>query len=59
MSKRYWGIFITYICFIFSISYIATGFVLSFVYIKTKRIIVPIITHSFVNAFVFIGALLQ
>ena len=41
------------------LSYIATGFVLSFVYVKTKRIIVSIITHSFVNAFVFLGALLQ
>ncbi|MBM4760907.1 type II CAAX endopeptidase family protein [Bacillus sp. B15-48] len=41
------------------LSYIATGFVLSFIYVKTKRIIVSIITHSFVNAFVFLGALLQ
>ena len=41
------------------LSYIATGFVLSFIYVKTKRIIVPIIAHSSINAFVFLGALLQ
>ena len=41
------------------LSYIATGFVLSFIYVKAKRIIVPIITHSSINAFVFLGALLQ
>lgn len=41
------------------LSYIATGFVLSFIYVRTKRIIVPIITHSSINAFVLLGALLQ
>ena len=41
------------------LSYIATGFVLSLIYVKTKRIIVPIIVHSSINAFVFLGALLQ
>lgn len=41
------------------LSYISTGFILSFIYVKTKRIIIPIITHSSINAFVYIGALLQ
>ena len=41
------------------LSYIATGFVLSFIYVKTKRIIVSIIAHSTVNAFVYLGAFLQ
>ena len=45
--------------FTYLLSYIATGFVLSFIYVKTKRIIVPIIAHSSINAFVFLGALLQ
>lgn len=37
----------------------ATGVILSFIYVKTKRIIVPIITHSLINSFIFIGTLLQ
>src|SRR5690625_4414117 len=38
--------------------YTAMGFVFSFLYVKTKRIIVPIIVHMSLNSFAVIGQLL-
>src|SRR5690625_4529294 len=40
------------------IIYISMGFVFAFLYVKTKRIIVPIVVHMALNSFAVIGQLL-